>query len=603
MPQSSHARVITPTLPTATEREVSSSADKVPAIHALLDILEREGVEYIFGVPGGPLTALFEALQERGRIRLVLAKHEGGAAFMAASYARVSGRLAVCCGTSGPGATNALTGVASAHADSLPLLFLSGQVGTGVFGKGAIQESSTFGLDLVTLLRPITKLSAMFTNPDRIPDLVRAAIRAATNGRTGAVHLNMPADMLRQPVRASALKAARDQPSYVLDAVALQRAALELAKSKRPCLLAGHGVALAGAEAALLELAHVARIPVMTSPKGKGVFPEADPLSLGVLGFGGHERAEKYLQSGAIDLLLVVGSSLNEFVTNAWSLPITGAHQLVQVDIDPTMLNKNYPVDVPIIGDARAALAGLSKLTPGTVLRDFGPFEEVRASTPRHLAPDSMDSEAVPLKPQRLMKELRRAMPDDALLFVDNGTSIIWGVHYFEIRSPRTFFVDLGLASMGSAVAGVVGGALAAKGRRAVALVGDAAFAMNGFEVHTAVDEHLPIIWLVLNNNGHGMVRQGDQLMRGRDLGASQFKFPVDSAGVARALGARAARVTTPLELQQALIEAFQHDGPTVIDAVIDREEVPPTLARRVQTLASFMADKRPGEVRSLIGG
>jgi len=565
--------------------------------------LEREGVEYIFGVPGGPLTALFEAMQERGRIRLVLAKHEGGAAFMAASYARVSRQLAVCCGTSGPGATNALTGVASAHADSLPLLFLTGQVGTGVFGKGAIQESSTFGLDLVTLLRPVTKLSAMFTNAERIPDLLRAAIRAATTGRPGAVHLNMPADMLRQPVRTRVLKAARDQPSAVLDSVALERAADELTKAKRPCLLAGHGVALAGAEAELLQLARAARIPVMTSPKGKGVFPENDPLSLGVLGFGGHERAENYLQSNAIDLLLVVGSSLNEFVTNAWTLPITGPHQLVQVDIDPTMLGKNYPVDVPIVGDARAALSGLIKSVSGSVSRDFRPFDEVRANTPRYLAAEAIDSDAFPLKPQRLMMELRKAMPDDAMLFVDNGTSIIWGVHYFEIRSPRTFFVDLGLASMGAAVAGVVGGALGAPGRRAVALVGDAAFAMNGFEVHTAVDEHLPIIWLVLNNNGHGMVRQGDQLMRGRDLGASQFKFPLDSAGVARALGARGRRVTTAVELQQALAEAFAHDGPSVIDAVIDREEVAPTLARRVQTLASFMSTKRPSDIRSLIGG
>jgi acetolactate synthase-1/2/3 large subunit len=228
----------------------------------------------------------------------------------------------------------------------------------------------------------------------------------------------------------------------------------------------------------------------------------------------------------------------------------------------------------------------------------------VRETTPRHLAAAMIHSDSVPLKPQRLMKELRQAMPDDALLFVDNGTSIIWGVHYFEIRQPNTFYIDLGLASMGAAVAGVVGGALAAPGRRSVALVGDAAFAMNGFEVHTAVDERLPILWVVLNNNGHGMVRQGDQLMRGRDLGASQFKHSLDSAGVARCLGARGVRVTTPAELQHALTAAFLHDGPTVIDAVIDPDEVAPTLARRVQTLANFMSLSRASDPpRSLIGG
>jgi acetolactate synthase I/II/III large subunit len=599
---SSLARVVVPSSP-ANEHSAPLNSEAVPAIHAMLQILEEEGVEYIFGVPGGPLTALFEALQERGRIRLVMAKHEGGAAFMAASYARVSRRLAVCCGTSGPGATNAITGVASAHADSLPLLFLTGQVGTGVFGKGAIQESSTFGLDLVTLLRPVTKLSAMFTNVERIPDLLRAAIRAATSGRSGAVHLNMPADMLRQPIQSGVVKVPRDQPSNALDSVALARAASLLMKAERPCLLAGHGVALSGAEAALLAFAEAAHIPVMTSPKGKGAFPENHPLSLGVLGFGGHERAEKYLVSNAIDLLMVFGSSLNEFVTNAWTLPITGNHALVQVDIDPTMLGRNYAVDVPVVGDAGAALRELGKLRFEPKVRDFTALEAVKKDTPRYLAAESILSDAVPLKPQRLVKELRQAMPDDALLFVDNGSSIIWGVHYFEIRTPGTFFIDLGLASMGSAVAGVVGGAMACRGRRAVALVGDAAFAMNGFEVHTAVDENLPITWVVLNNHGHGMVRQGDQLMRGRDLGASQFKFPVDSAGVARALGARGRRVTTPMELRHALVESLAHDGPTVIDAIIDAEELVPTLARRVQTLANFMANKRPGEIRSLIGG
>lgn len=581
--------------------------DQMPAIHAILELLEAEGVEYIFGVPGGPLTALFEAMQERNKIKLVLAKHEGGAAFMAASHARVRGGLAVCVGTSGPGATNALTGIASAQADSLPVLFLTGQVGTNVFGKGAIQESSVYGIDLVSLFKPVTKLSTMFPSVDRVPDTVRSAIRIAKAGRPGAVHLNMPANMLRRPVPTSSVRPAPKLISRVIDLQAASAAFELLASSQRPVLLAGHGVELAGASDALLQLAHAARIPVMTSPKGKGVFPETDPLSLGVLGFGGHERAEKYLSSGEVDLLLVVGSSLNEFVTNAWSLPFESKHKLVHIDIDPEVIGRNYTPDVAVTADAGAALRELSRRVGAEsermAKRDSSPLNHVRETTPRYLAAAAIDSDSVPLKPQRLMKELRAAMPDDAMLFVDNGTSIIWGVHYFEIRQPRTFYVDLGLASMGAAVAGVVGGALAAPHRRAVALVGDAAFAMNGTEVHTAVDEHLPIIWVVLNNNGHGMVHQGDQLMRGRDLGASQFKHTLDSAGMGRALGARGVRVTTPSELQRALVEAFLHDGPTVIDAVIDPEEIAPTLARRVQTLANFMSLSRQSDVRSLIGG
>ena len=196
-----HDENAAPAAPQSTALPVAPAvAGEMPAIHAILALLEAEGVEYIFGVPGGPLTALFEALQERNKIKLVMAKHEGGAAFMAASHARVRGGLAVCCGTSGPGATNALTGIASANADSLPVLFLTGQVSTQVFGKGAIQESSVFGIDLVSLFEPVTKLSAMFPCAERVPDLVRRAIRVAKSGRPGAVHLNMPADMLRRPV-------------------------------------------------------------------------------------------------------------------------------------------------------------------------------------------------------------------------------------------------------------------------------------------------------------------------------------------------------------------------------------------------------------------
>ena len=358
-------------------------SDQIPAIHAILELLEAEGVEYIFGVPGGPLTALFEAMQERRKIKLVLAKHEGGAAFMAASHARVRRGLAVCVGTTGPGATNALTGVASAQADSLPVLFLTGQVGTNVFGKGAIQESSVFGVDLVALFQPVTKLSAMFPSVDRIPDLMRSAIRIAMTGRQGVVHLNMPANMLGRPVpHGSGAPAQRAGLRQLIDMDGIARTAELLAKARRPCLLAGHGVALAGASDALIEFAHAARVPVMTSPKGKGVFPETDPLSVGVLGFGGHERAEKYLQSGDVDLLLVVGSSLNEFVTNAWSLPITGEHKLVQIDIDPTVIDRNYRANLRVTSDAGAALRELTRRVRENpeqlAKRDSGPLSQVR---------------------------------------------------------------------------------------------------------------------------------------------------------------------------------------------------------------------------------
>jgi acetolactate synthase-1/2/3 large subunit len=554
-------------------------------------------VEFVFGVPGGPLTSFFEAMHERKSIRFVLAKHEGAAAFMAAAYARVSGKLGVCCVTSGPGATNALTGIASARTESLPVLLLTGQVATHVFGKGAIQESSTFGTDLVELFRPITLQSAMFPSVGRIPDLLRGAIRTAFSGRRGPVHLSMPADMLGRPVQFSRRAPEQYRPhSQSIDRRAIARAAELLAKAKRPCILAGHGVALSGAEQELLELAHAHRIPVATSPKGKGCFPERDALSLGVLGFGGHDQAEHYLGSGEVDVLLVVGSSLNEFVTNAWTLPAKPRTAFMHLDIDASVIGRNLPVDVALVGDARASLSELSLelAQKGSAPRPADPLTELRAMVPRHIAAAAMSSDAAPLKPQRLIQEMRRAMPDDAMLFVDNGTAIIWAGHYFEARQSGTYFIDLGLASMGSAVAGVVGGALAAPHRRAVALVGDAAFAMNGAEVHSAAEQGLPVVWVVIDNGGHGMVHQGETIMKGTSFGTSLFRVPLDVTGMARSFGAHAVRVSTPSELQAALVAALSRQGgPTVIDAVVDPEELPPTLVRRAQTLAEFSAMRR----------
>lgn len=569
---------------------------EIPAAHAILELLEGEGVEYVFGVPGGPLTGFFEALHARQSIRFVLAKHEAGAAYMAAAHARVSGGIAVCCVTSGPGATNAITGVASAYADGLPVLVLTGQVSTQVFGKGAIQESSVHGIDLVEIFRPFTLESFMLPSGARIPDLMRRAVRTALGTRRGPVHVSMPADLLSRPVPASALRVQQYRTSSpTIDRDGLAAALRLLQTATRPLILAGHGVAQAGAWSELLALAGELRIPVATSPKGKGVFPEHHPLSLGVLGFGGHQLPELYLQPGGADLLLVVGSSLNEFVTNGWTLPLNANRTLIQIDVDDRAIGRNYPVDLGVVGDARASLAELRSLAKRAEAASYdeAPLAELRATTPRFLAEDRIASDAVPLKPQRLIAELRQALPSDALLFVDNGTSIIWATHYYEARRPNTYFIDLGLAAMGSAVAGVIGGALAAPGRRAVALVGDAAFAMQGMEVHTAVELALPIIWLVLNNGGHGMVYQGETLMKGGSFGTSLFSVPLDSAALASALGATGLRASSADELRAALQQALGTKGPTVIDALIDPNEMAPTLVSRAQTLADFISLRR----------
>ncbi len=570
--------------------------DASPLIHQILEQLEREGVTHIFGVPGGPLTPFFGALRARNRIEYVLARHEEGAAFMANSHARVRRGLAVCCVTSGPGATNALTGVAGAWADSLPVLYLTGQVATRMFGLGAIQESTWHGVDVVEVFRPVTKLSTMLGAAETGMRHLRHALRTATTGRPGPVHLNLPADVARAavPYDVRAPEDYRVQSPGVPGAEALARAAALLSAAKRPIVFAGHGVALAGAESALLRLAERLGAAVVTSPKGKSVFPENHPLSLGVFGMGGHARADRYLDDD--DVILVVGSSLNEFASSAWSKRLVAQDAFIQIDVDPAEIGKNYPVTVGLVGDARATLEVLSS-SLGPAAPPPGAFTvgqaiaRIEAEVPRHEQATELLSEASPLSPPRLVTELRAAMPDDAMLFVDTGNASLWAGHYFEARDPGTYFIDMGLAAMGSSVAGVIGGALAAPRRKAVALTGDAAFAMHGFEVHVAVELGLPVVWVVLDNAGHGMIQQGERLAFGEDHGFYGFRHRIDAAAVARGLGARGVEVDSVASLRAAIALALAAPGPTVVNARIDPSVVAPTLGRRAKSVAEFFGN------------
>jgi acetolactate synthase-1/2/3 large subunit len=571
-------------------------AEEVTVVDVLLRYLDGEGVEYVFGVPGGPLSAFFEALEANGKIRFVLAKHEEGAVFMANSHARVQRGLAVAVVTSGPGVTNTVSGVAGAFMDSLPVLVLSAQVSTRAFGKGAMQESTAFGVDIVSMLEPITKLSALMGTAERAPALIELALREALTGRRGPVHLSLPADVAKQkvpgtrpaPMSYRPLFPPSPHPQCIADA------ARRLLAAEHPSILAGHGVALANAEGELRELAELLSIPIATTPKGKGCFPETHPLALGVFGLGGHDPTYEFFLSD--DVLLVAGSSLNEFATSAWDSRLLPSSALIQLDIDAARIGQNYPVDVALVGDARTGLRALideiSRLLGG---KGRAPIDR---GIPKPLPLENLDAHrqagSSAMQPQDLMRELRDGLPDDALLFVDSGNCVMWAAHYFEIRTVGTYFADLGLACMGSSVAGVIGGKLAAPARVAVCITGDAAFAMHGMEVHTAVELELPVIWVVLNNSGHGMVLHGEKMRLGRELEYPKFQVPIDSATLARALGARGVRVETSEAARAAITEAMAATGPTVIDAIIDGSIPPPTLARRVRALAQFFGAKVP---------
>lgn len=572
----------------------------LPAIHVLLKALEEEGVTHIFGVPGGPLVPLFEALAERQQIQPILTKHEEGAAFMAEGYARVRRGLGVCYATSGPGATNALTGIASAYSDSIPVLLLSAQISTSAFGKGALQDSSSgnWNIDVVDMYRPATKLSIMLQNSQQMPHLIRKVIRTALTGRPGAVHLNLPADLVKQPAPFEPLPVTKyySHTSAAGDKHAIQQVAQVLKTANMPALLVGHGINLSGAWSPLLRIAEALNIPVATTLKGKSAFPERHALSLGVFGFGGHPLADEYLLSDQVDVLVIIGTSLGEFQTHGWDPKLAYNRTVIQIDIDPLEIGKNYPVDMSIVGDAKAVLEALAEalapLVPKTPGYSYRVLERMRAEIGRYYNAEELQGQAELLKPQALVAKMNEVLPDETLVFVDNGNSLSWIGQYYEARQTGTVFLATNVASMGYAVAASIGGKIAAPDKPVVAVVGDGAFAMNGMEVHTAADYQIPVIWVVLNNGAHGMVYNGETLLFGKSH-ATVFQKPLDVSAIARGLGVQSFKVTNLKEFEDSLRWALEAQQPCVIDALVDLEEVPRSLQRRANTLSAFFGKSK----------
>lgn len=586
----------TKTIEAEVQPKAAAPALRATAAGLLLKYLEAEGADCIFGIPGGPLMPLYEAIFESGKIRPIITKHEEGAAFMADGYARVSGRLGVCCTTTGPGATNALTGIACAKRDSVPVMLLTAQIATSAFGKGAAQESSPLGIDIVDLYKAVTKASVMLVSPEKMADMMRRLLRTCLTGRPGPVHLNLPADMMKRSVAGDVWPQEHYRPqSELFDRRSVREAASLLLRARRPAILAGYGVHISRGYKELINLAERLNIPVATTPKAKGVFPENHPLSLGVFGLAGSPQADAALLSSETDLLLVVGSSLNEAATHAWDSRLA-AGSLLQIDVDPTEIGKNFPARVGLVGDAKRVMLEIGfelereaqRMEPAPDLKPrLDAVRELKLAHPRCINATGMDDLSVPLKPQRVVAELRRALPDDGILFVDIGNVMAWALHYFEVRRPGTFFINMGFGSMGHAVAAAIGGKLAAPHRPVVALVGDAAFAMNGMEVHTAVENNIPVVWVVQNNGGHGMVHLGEKCLYKGKVRTALFKHPLDIQKMGEALGALAIRVDEPGGVEAAVQRGLQSGRPTVIDVRIDPEAAPPT-AIRLETLERF---------------
>ncbi|MET0404129.1 MAG: thiamine pyrophosphate-binding protein [Cystobacter sp.] len=552
--------------------------------------LEAEQVDAVFGIPGGNIASFQQALRQHGGIRFVIASHEGGAAFMADGYARATGKLGVCLVTAGPGATNALTGVASAHLDGVPLLAISGQVATDKFGLNAIQESTgTHGVNTVEMFRQACAASAGIVDAQSFQRLLARMLRVVHGQPGGAAHLSIPSNIARQRIRHATLPTTRGmfraRPS-VAAPEDLDETFQLLRTARRPLILLGAGAreALASHEEAFNAFVSEQAIPVATTLRGKGLFSERDPMSLGVLGLAGSRRAEAYLREG-VDVLLVLGSRLGEWASRGFNKHLSAIDSVIQVDANATHIGQWLPVRLPIVADVGSVIPGLvergrrSGPPVGDRLRErWSRLVELREPPPAVRAPLAEGT----VKPQQLMAELNASLRPDMDLYIDMGNCTGWASHLLRLTPPTRVFFPCGLSSMGWSCGAVIGGKLGRPDRAAVAITGDGAFLMNGAELLTAARYRAGTVTLVLNDNYLGMVNHGEHAQDTTVPLEDEFYGlgDPDLARFAESLGARAYTVDGPGQLQALLPEVLRRADelgqPQVIIARIDHREVPP---------------------------
>ncbi|MBS0445229.1 MAG: thiamine pyrophosphate-binding protein [Proteobacteria bacterium] len=545
---------------------------KLSGADAFVRMFKGHGVTHMFGLPGDSL-GLYDAIFRDGAIRHVLVRHEQAAAHMADAYARVTGRVAVCDASSGPGVTNLVTALATAHADSIGVVAITTTSPTGFRQRGNFQE-----LDQRALLGSIAKTVIEIDNPARVPELTKRAFRIASTGRPGVVVLNVPMDVFLGQAEFSDAELACDARFGVFPALRVRPADGEakkvlelLRKAKKPVIWCGGGVVTAGASLAIQALAEATGVPVTTTYMGKGSLPENHPLSLGPAGLLGRPMTNKYLAD--VDLVLAIGTRFTNVDTANWNIPKRGT-AIVQVDIDPAELGKNYDVLHSVWADAKLfaeELAALAAQGPKITEKARAEVSAIRAAWLAERGPDSAQaqySQDEPVHPLQAMRALREAMGPEDTLICDSGFNQIWGGQYFEVTRPgRSYVGPRGMGTMGFAFPAAIGAKIAEPNRRFVALAGDGGFMMLVHELETAVRMKTPVVVCVLNNRSLEYCKAAQTGLLGQryistDLGDSNF------AEIAKAFGAHGVRVTRSAELPGVLKQALDSDVVTVVEVI-----------------------------------
>ncbi|MEK6978075.1 MAG: acetolactate synthase large subunit [Candidatus Hydrothermarchaeota archaeon] len=531
---------------------------------AITRALELEKVEVIFGIPGGSTIPLYDAFYD-SKMRKILMRHEQAAAHAADGYARAGGKVGVCSATSGPGATNLVTGIASAYLDSYPIVALTGQVARFFIGKDAFQEADTMGITM-----PITKHNFQLQSVEEIPSTIKMAFKIAKTGRPGPVLVDIPKDIQTKEADLTFpedIEIAGYRPTTHGHPRQIKRAAEILLSARRPIILAGGGVIIANASKELHMLAELLGAPVATTLMGKGAFPEDHPMALGIIGMHGTKEGNHAINDA--DVILAVGCRFSDRTTGAINCFAPEA-QIVHVDVDPAEIGKNVRTDLPVVGDARQVLKELVKLV-GEKAPKAKEWREKILEYKREFQP-FLDHDDIPIKPQRVIKEIMSVLKADDIVTTEVGQCQIWAGHYLRIRKAGTFITSGGLGTMGFGFPAAIGAKVAKPDVNVIDIAGDGSFLMNCQELATVVEEEIPVVAAIFNNRYLGMVRQWQELFYKKRYSSVNLGNSPDFVKLAEAFGARGIRVERPGDIASAVREAFASGEPTVLDIQIDHE-------------------------------
>lgn len=543
---------------------------KINGAQMLLKCLKEEGVEVIFGFPGGKVIPIYDAIFDSD-IRHILVRHEQGAAHAADGYARATGKTGVCVATSGPGATNLITGIACAYMDSIPMVAITGQAETNLIGTDSFQEA-----DITGITAPITKHNYLIKDVKELPTVVKEAFYIASTGRPGPVLIDIPVDVSKSLIEENVkveLKLEGYKPTYKGNPKQIIQAAKRIFDSKKPVIFAGGGIIISGASSELADFARYAKIPVITSLLGKGGFPDEDGLSLGMAGMHGTKYANLAFMDA--DLIIAIGARFDDRVTGKLSEFAKNA-DIIHADIDPAEIGKNVKADIPIVGDAKTILADLKIRYKELIDKKGFPDRNDWLKTIKNLKKDfplKYDKSSKGIKPMYVIEKIYEITKGDAIICTEVGQHQMWTAQFYKFSQPRTFITSGGLGTMGYGLPASIGAKVGRPDKTVIDIAGDGSIQMVSQEFATAVFNRIGVKIMILNNGYLGMVRQWQEFFYNKRYSHTSIQNSVDFVKLIEAYGGVGFRVTEKSQVEETIKKALSIDNVVVVDFWIDREE------------------------------